>query len=83
MPLTLTDAAMTAVNNAAAPLSPLDRDPFLRALAHLLSGAPQPVEVGTVARAVRSLQREFWQPPRITNEGHTNHNRKNLGPPIP
>ena len=58
---------------------------FLEALHYfvgVLRGEPQPLGDGIVGRAIRSLQREFFRPPSVTNEGHTNHNRKNLGPPI-
>jgi hypothetical protein len=50
-PLGLTDAQFAAVCEAAAPLLPVDRDPFLRALAHRLSSEPQPLGDGSIGRA--------------------------------
>lgn len=41
MPLALSDAELSAVMSAAAPLRPCDRDPFLRALAIELAGYQQ------------------------------------------
>ena len=61
-PLALTDSQMTAVLRACAPLLPQDRDAFLRALAQVLRDEPE-LGDGVVFRAIRSLQREFWQPP--------------------
>jgi hypothetical protein len=61
-PLALTDAQYTAVVQACAPMQPVDRDAFLNALAALLSNETT-IGDGTVARAIRALQREFWQPP--------------------
>jgi hypothetical protein len=61
-PLALTDAQMDAVHQACQPLLPVDRDAFLRALANALRGETE-IGDGTVARAIRFLQRQFWQPP--------------------
>jgi hypothetical protein len=61
-PLALTDQQYAAVCLACEPLLPADRDAFLRALAQLLGGEAE-IGDGTVARAIRSLQREFWRPP--------------------
>jgi hypothetical protein len=63
--LVLSDAAMSAVLAACQPLPPPDRDAFLCALANLLRSELQPLGDGAVARAIRSLQREFWSPPRV------------------
>ena len=54
----LTGAQYDAVGE---PLLPVDRDAFLRALAAALRGEAE-IGDGTVARAIRQLQREFWQP---------------------
>lgn len=43
---------------------PADRSAFLVALAQLLRNEPN-IGDGTVSRAIRSLQREFWRPPQI------------------
>ncbi len=61
-PLALTDQQYAAVCQACEPLLPADRDAFLRALAHVLQGEVE-IGDGTVTRAIRSLQREFWRPP--------------------
>lgn len=78
-PISLSDEQLTTVLAACQPLLPPDRDAFLRALAALLASEPQPLGDGTVARAIRSLQREFWRPPKIA--GTTTH-RPPVGPPI-
>jgi hypothetical protein len=80
MPLALSDEQMSTVLNAAAPLLPPDRDAFLRALANVLRGEPQPLGDGTVHRAIKGLQREFWRPPAITKEAVHHHRR--VGPAI-
>ena len=61
-PLALTDAQYATVCEACEPLLPPDRSAFLVALAQLLGSASE-IGDGTVARAIRSLQREFWRPP--------------------
>ena len=84
--MTLTDAELDVLLNLARPLDPAMRDPFLRAAAIELARY-QSAELGPglINRVGRLLQREFWSPPKVTNAGNTgqtNHNRKNLGPPI-
>jgi hypothetical protein len=66
-PLALTDEQMSAVMNAAEPLVPADRDQFLRALADALRDEPE-LGDGVVARAIRSLQRQYFRPPEIPRE---------------
>lgn len=61
-PLALTDSQFAAVCQGCEPMLPVDRSAFLAALAQLL-GNETTIGDGTVARAIRSLQREFWQPP--------------------
>lgn len=61
-PLALSDQQYLAVCQACEPLLPADRSAFLVALAQLLGGETE-IGDGTVARAIRSLQREFWRPP--------------------
>lgn len=51
---------------ACEPLLPTDRSAFLVALANLLRNEAT-IGDGTVHRAIRSLQREFWQPPLNPN----------------
>jgi hypothetical protein len=60
-PLTLSDSQMDAVMRATAPMQPPDRSAFLNALAHRLRH--EQIGDGTVFRACRELQREFFKPP--------------------
>jgi hypothetical protein len=65
MPISLSDYPLDIVTRAAAPLPPPDRGRFLLRVAELLRG----VEIGdgTVARAVRTAQGEFFRPPQVTD----------------
>jgi hypothetical protein len=65
MPISLTDDQLTVITNAAHPLPPQDRGPFLERVAELLRG----VEIGdgSIGRAVREAQREFLRPPAVTD----------------
>jgi hypothetical protein len=58
MPLALTDVEMDAVQAAAAPIHPLQRDAFLKALAEELERHPV-VGPGVVFRAAAQLQKSF------------------------
>ena len=78
IPLSLTDQQMSAVLRACEPMLPADRDPFLRALAAALRDQRE-LGDGVVFRAIRHLQREFRQPPRI-EKGSTSH--RVVGEPI-
>ena len=60
-PLSLSNSQLTAVLDAAQPLPPDLRSPFLAAVAHALRGVP--VGDGSVHRINREVQREFWHPP--------------------
>jgi hypothetical protein len=80
-PLTVSDLQLSAILRACDPLPPPDREPFLFALADLLRGEPQPLGDGSVFRAVRSLQREFFQPPRGMLKAPEPHRRR-VGEPI-
>jgi hypothetical protein len=71
-PLALTDEQYLAVCQACEPLHQADRDAFLRALAQLLSNETE-IGDGTLHRAIRSLQREFWQPPIAPNNSAPRH----------
>jgi hypothetical protein len=63
-PISLSDDQLAAVMRACAPLMPVDRDPFLRALAHRLRG--QEIGDGTVGRAIRELLHGgFFKPPKV------------------
>ena len=66
-PLGLSDSQYDAVVRACEPLLPQDRDGFLRALAAALRDEPV-IGDGTLHRAVRALQREFWRPPQSTKD---------------
>jgi hypothetical protein len=62
----LSDDQMHQVMVAAAALLPIDRDPFLRALAHRLHG--ETVGDGTVGRVIRELLKPgngFFHPPKV------------------
>jgi hypothetical protein len=56
----LTGSQFLAIVNAAAALCPVDRDPFLAAVAAALQG--QPIGDGTVGRIVREVQLRFPHP---------------------
>jgi hypothetical protein len=58
MPLALTDDEMNAVQAAAAPVHPLQRDAFLKALAEELERYPV-VGPGVVHRCAAALQKTF------------------------
>jgi hypothetical protein len=58
MPLSLTDDEMNAVQAAAAPVHPLQRDAFLKALAVELERYPV-VGPGVVHRCAAALQKTF------------------------
>jgi hypothetical protein len=59
-PIPLTGSQFLAVVNAAAALCPVDRDPFLIAVAAGLQG--QPIGDGTIGRIVREVQLRFPHP---------------------
>jgi hypothetical protein len=80
-PVSLSDEQLSAVMSAAAPLTPSDRDQFLRALADALRNEPGELGDGTVAKAIRHVVRPFWRPPETTKE--TVHHRRRVGEPIP
>src|SRR6266511_1923563 len=65
-PLRLTDAQLTAIWAAAAPLAPQDRDPFVRAVGQALQECRDPGD-GDVARVIRQLQRRHFDPPDLTD----------------
>jgi hypothetical protein len=78
--LSLSDDQLAAVMSAAQPLLPADRSAFLVAVANYLANEPV-IGDGTVARAIRSLQREFFKPPVISGNEAPRHNSK-VGAPI-
>jgi hypothetical protein len=64
-PLRLTDSQITAILAAARPLAVRDRDAFLLDLAAALQGIVDPGD-GDVARAIRAVQRRFFDPPHLS-----------------
>jgi hypothetical protein len=71
-PLALTDEQYLAVCQACEPMLPVDRSAFLVALANLLRNETE-IGDGTLHRAIRSLQREFWRPPVNTSNSAPRH----------
>jgi hypothetical protein len=61
-PIALTDAQLSAVFDAARPLPRASRDAFLLDLAAALAGIVDPGD-GDVARAIRAVQRKYFDPP--------------------
>jgi hypothetical protein len=72
-PLRLTDSQITHIFGACRPLAVQDRDPFLQEVASLLAGIVDPGD-GDVARAIRAVQRQFFDPPE-TDERTQPHSR--------
>src|SRR5262249_62126216 len=63
-PISLTDAELEAIMNAARPLQPADRDRFLRAVAEAITALPV-VGPGSVHRAIAELQRRYFVAPDL------------------
>ena len=72
-PIALTDAQLTAIFAAARPLAVRDRDPFLQAVAAQLNGR-RDVGDSDVNRAIRAVQRQFFDPPELN--AHTVPHRR-------
>jgi hypothetical protein len=68
MPLSLSDAQLDAVFNAARPLQPRDRSRFLEDVAAELAVYPDPGD-GTVAKVCRLVQRRYFDPPQLAELG--------------
>jgi hypothetical protein len=64
-PLALTDDQLTAIYQAAGPIPPDLRGAFLESVASKLAGEAV-VGDGSVARACREAQREFWKAPDLS-----------------
>jgi hypothetical protein len=73
-PIRLTDSQITHIFSGARPLQPQDRDLFLQAVASLLAGIKDPGD-GDVGRAVRLAQKQFFNPPQLTDGRAQPHNR--------
>jgi hypothetical protein len=63
-PISLTDAEITAIMQAAKPLSPRDRDSFLQHIASALSAMPERGP-GSVGRAIREAFQQHWVAPDL------------------
>ena len=73
-PLSLSDAQMSRLLAACAPLAVSQRRPFLEALAADLRQHPE-IGDGTVDRAIRETQRQFWQPPDLSRVAYSRWRR--------
>jgi hypothetical protein len=71
MPISLSADAHAAIEQAARPLDPDRRSAFVAAVLGALEGVSE-LGPGVVHRVVRSLQREFWDPP-VTCAGRATH----------
>jgi hypothetical protein len=67
-PIALTDTQLHTIQQAAAPLNPHDRGPFLQRVAGMLQGQDQ-LGDGVVSRAAKEAQREFLRPPPYPHMG--------------
>ena len=83
-PIGVSDNQLAMIMRACAPLEPVDRDPFLRALAAALCSEPQPLGDGQIFRAIKALQREHWRPPTIERSplGPRHGTKSGQAPPI-
>jgi hypothetical protein len=63
MMIRLTDADLDAVMTAARPIPPHRRKAFLQAVADEIAALGEQLGPGSVARAVRLVQRSFYDPP--------------------
>ena len=70
-PLHLTDDELDAVMNAARPIAPELRDPFLKSVANALAG--RMIGPGTVHQVCREAQRQFFDPPEFDGPGSGAH----------
>ena len=68
-PLRLSDAELDAILHAARPLPVEARDMFLRAVAHRLQQECGEIGPGSVSRACREMQKQFFDPPEFESRG--------------
>jgi hypothetical protein len=66
-PLALSDSELAAIMNAAKPIPPERRDGFLLAVASELKRCGE-IGPGSVGRAIRAVQRQYFDPPNLTHE---------------
>jgi hypothetical protein len=71
---TLDDAQQVAILNAMRPLGPHEREAFLSALTHLLSGKPE-IGPGELHRTLVDLQRECFAYPLLAHSTHVTPTR--------
>jgi hypothetical protein len=70
-PISLSDSELKAVMDACRPLAPHSRDRFLRQVAEAIVALPERGD-GSVARAIRSVWREYFDVPDLrTNESRS------------
>jgi hypothetical protein len=65
-PIALTDDQLATIKQAAQPLHPNDRGPYLERVAGMLQGH-QELGDGIVSRAAKAAQSEFLRPPLRPN----------------
>jgi hypothetical protein len=71
----LSDREQSMIYAAAAPLHASKRQPFIEAVLASLGNSASPVGEGTVNRVIRSLQREFFDPPDTGRHHGAKYNR--------
>ena len=69
MPLELNDSEMALLTELAQPIDQRLRHDFLRAVAAELEARPAAIGEGAVHRIARAVQRRFWEPPQLSEEG--------------
>jgi hypothetical protein len=74
-PISITNAQLDSILNAAQPLLPCDRSPFLTELARELS-AVAVIGDGNLHRAIELVQRRHFSPPREISHSGPHHLRR-------
>jgi hypothetical protein len=65
-PISLTDSEMSAIMSAAKPLSPRDRDKFLRHIAQVIADMPEAERGdGAVYRAIHATLKMYFDAPGL------------------
>jgi hypothetical protein len=80
-PISLSDLQLDAIMNAAAPLLPRDRGPFLEEVARELARVPD-VGDGILHRVIAVVQRKHFAPPvegNLTTPRHLGSKRRQGG----
>jgi hypothetical protein len=85
MPISLSVDDHAAIEHAARPLDPRQRNAFITACIDALEGVPE-LGPGVVHRVIRTLQRDYWDPP-VTAKGTATHfagrSKLRSGPALP